>query len=177
MIHRGSSGQLNGSGTRGQGLERVHPAVELLEFHANLSIQTSIAHFCLRRGQYQQRMNKVQDRKASVEMAIRHIRLLVFNDPPLVALPVPHVHLCLPIASFRSRVQCQVLPYTTCIPDTRREQGGFTDLRMGHYHLFSVLPRRPALRPLLVFHPFCRWCCSRIHSRTVVCFTPCFTHQ
>ena len=47
---------------------------------------------------------------------------------------------------------------------------------MGHRHLYSVLPRRPALRPLLDFHPFRGWSRSRIHNRTVVCFTLHFTH-
>jgi len=99
-----------------------------------------------------------------------------FNNPPLSALPVAHVYLYLPIPPLCSRVQCQIVPYTTCIPDTRREQGDFTNLRMGHCHLCSVLPRRPALCPLLDFYPLCRWCCSRIHNRTVVRFTLRFTH-
>ena len=48
---------------------------------------------------------------------------------------------------------------------------------MDHHRLCSVLSRRPALRPLLDFHPFCRWCCSRIHNRTAVCSTPRPTHR
>ena len=40
---------------------------------------------------------------------------------------------------------------------------------MGHHYICPVLPRRPALRPILDFHPLCRWCCSRIHNRIVVC--------
>jgi len=48
---------------------------------------------------------------------------------------------------------------------------------MGHHHLRSVLSRRPALRPLLDFHPFCGWYCSRIHNRAMVFFAPRFSHR
>ena len=100
-----------------------------------------------------------------------------FNNPSLSAIPVPHVHPYLPIPPLCPRVQCQVVSYTTSIPDTGRRQGDFTNLRMGHYHLYPVPPRRRAVRPLLVLRPFCRWRCCRIHNRTVVCLTPRFSHR
>ena len=126
------------------------------------------------------RCSLMNSRRARVSLSrflvYNAIRLFDFQRPSSLGPTSSHVYLYLPIPSLRSRVQCQVLPYTNCIPDTRRGQGDFTDLRMGHHHLCPVLSRRPALRPILDFHPLCRWCCSRIHNRTVVCFTPRFSH-